>query len=329
MYGNTMVWGLLTGMFILGVYLVDKLIKRGDANPSATWMQKHVVVVGIVAVVVPVAVGIIIVNTTVYGTTKVVSRHSVHSVSTMPAALEPPKPEPILKLIISDGSQETDITTLNLCKIDEVTMIQNGAVHCEDTQSPIVKAWMADVRVHEDRALEKFIKHQVKKKTYKKLHVKQIQRELKKPKVMQQSFLNLFAQAVTGTNAEKATTETKTTVTKKPFKDRYATIFYFLALVLGVLGKYYWDYFEDKRIGKQVTFQPHLIVISFIIAGLVYYSIQQGLEKEAGRLSSQGVLFAFNNGFMWQTVLTSLSRSRNGHATLTPGTDPKPEEPSA
>lgn len=101
---------------------------------------------------------------------------------------------------------------------------------------------------------------------------------------------------------------------QKPFRSRHAEIFYFLALVLGVLGKYFWDHYEDKKIGKGVKFEPHLIVMSFIIAALVYYSIQQGIEKEASKFTTRGVVFAFNSGFMWQTILTSMNRSRNGQA---------------
>lgn len=91
--------------------------------------------------------------------------------------------------------------------------------------------------------------------------------------------------------------------TQRPWKDRFAEVIYFLALVLGVLGKYYWDYSEQKQSGKDVPFQPNYIVLSLIVALLVYFSVQQGIEGEGGNLTTRGFLFAFMNGFTWQSLI--------------------------
>ena len=304
-------WWVLAGMFISAMVIIGQLNKRSKAKAftGATWVQQHVAIVGIFAVVVPIAVGVILVNT-VYGNTtetrqlkKANQKVLVHDTMGPP----PKKPQPILKLIISDGSQEATIPVLNRCASDEVTVIQNGVVQCANEQSPAVRAWVADIRMQEKHLLDKFISHQVKYKFYTKVKNKvTIKKNKKHPKVMQQGFL--WQPIPTKKPAQGTTTVTK----KKPFKDRHAELFYFLALVLGVLGKYFWDYYEDKRVGKEVSFHPHLIIMSFIIAGLVYYSIQQGIEKEADKLTTRGIVFAFNNGFMWQTILTSLNRSKNG-----------------
>jgi len=311
---SEIIWGTLAGLFIAAIYLIDKVGKRDALKlQSSTWMQKHAAIVGIVAIGIPMIVGVILVNT-VFGNApvrKIVHKRvdrPAHAVHTKPV---PRKPEPILKLIISDGSQQTDVSVLNRCAADEVTIVQNGIVQCGDQQSPVIRAWLEDARVHEKEALRKFIEHQVQKQTLQSIRRRFTQKRKPNVPVMKQGFF-LLKQMEAGTTTEATV---KTTTKKKPFKDRHAELFYFLALVLGVLGKYFWDYYEDKRSGKPATFEPHLIVMSFIIAALVYYSIQQGIEKEVGKLSTRGLVFAFNNGFMWQTILTSMSRRRNGQAT--------------
>lgn len=95
----------------------------------------------------------------------------------------------------------------------------------------------------------------------------------------------------------------------KPLKDKYAEVIYFFFLVMGVLGKYFWDYSESKEAGENVSFSPNRIVLSLIIAFLVYYSVQQGLEKEASSFAFRGALFAFYNGFAWQTIIKSSKRT--------------------
>lgn len=101
-----------------------------------------------------------------------------------------------------------------------------------------------------------------------------------------------------------APTGPETTAPKeRPLKDRFAEVIYFLALVLGVLGKYYWDYSEKKQRGEEVDFQPNYVVLSLIVALLVYFSVQQGIEGEGGKLTTRGFLFAFMNGFTWQSLI--------------------------
>jgi hypothetical protein len=311
---SAIIWGILAGMFISSIYVASKIINHSPALASATWMQRNKVMVGSAVLLVPLVVGFILVNA-VFGRTEVVrTKHLRPAARKDPTILPPMKPEPLLKLVISDGSKETDIAALNQCASDEVTLIQNGTIQCVTHESPQVKAWMEDQKRQEALLLKKYVKYQariVQNKGLKNLPAMQ-------PAVMKQGF-SWLAPASGGSDAKVAVQ--KETV-QKPFKDRNAELFYFLALVFGVLGKYFWDYYEERRGGAPVKFEPHLIVMSFIIAALVYYSIQQGIEKEAGTLKVRGVMFAFNNGFMWQTILTSMNRSRNdGQAAAT---DEKP-----
>ena len=310
---SEIIWGTLAGLFISAIYIANKLILRNGKteNPSATWMQRHVTIVIVVALLIPLGIGAVLVNT-VFGKTTVVRRvrrHHPHGHALSGAQMPPPKPEPMLKLVISDGSKETDIQVLNQCRADEVTIIQNGTVNCVQHESPQVKTWMEDTRRQEEELLRKYIKSQTK------VPPARVTSSQRAPAVMRQGFW--FAPAAPAeTDKEEMKKETK----QKPFKDRHAELFYFLALVLGVMGKYFWDYYEDKRVGKAAAFEPHLIVMSFIIAALVYYSIQQGIEKEVNKFTIRGVVFAFNNGFMWQTILTGMNRNRNG----TPATNAEP-----
>lgn len=297
-------WWVLVGMFISAVFVLGQLDKRRKSNAytGETWLQQHVATVGVFAVVVPIAVGAILANT-VCGdiTEKRKVKNATRAVPVISQTDPPKKPQPVLKLVISDGSQATNVAVLNMCASDEVTLVQNGLVQCVRNQSPVIHAWIADVEIHEREIINKFISYQVNSKLYKKMQVKN---SPKQPSVIQQGLWMGPAPAM-----QPAKTETVTK--KKTFAHRYAELFYFFALVLGVLGKYFWDYYEDKRVGKNVSFHPHLIIMSFIIAALVYYSIQQGIEKEANKLTARGIVFAFNNGFMWQTVLTSLNSSKS------------------
>lgn len=307
---SEIIWGILAGVFIAAVYLVDKLGRRKTPTPSATWIQKHALVVGGVALLVPIVIGLILVNT-VFGKTTVVKKvHRNHNRAAVRRSVPAPaKPEPVVKLVISDGSQETNVMVLNQCASDEVTIIQNGTVQCTAHDSVQVQAWLLDLRVHEEAALRKYINHQVKVRAAQAPRKKDAVLLHQRPQVMKQG---LFLFAPTATEETTSAVETKKETKQKPFRDRHAEIFYFLALVLGVLGKYFWDHYEDKKAGKDVKFEAHLIVMSFIIAALVYYSIQQGIENEASKFTTRGVVFAFNSGFMWQTILTSMNRSRNG-----------------
>jgi len=90
---------------------------------------------------------------------------------------------------------------------------------------------------------------------------------------------------------------------ERPLKDRYAEIIYFFALVLGVLGKYYWDHNECKQRGEHSEFHPNKIILALIVAALIYFLVQQGLEGEGDKFSTRGAMFAFTNGFTWQTLI--------------------------
>jgi hypothetical protein len=101
---------------------------------------------------------------------------------------------------------------------------------------------------------------------------------------------------------------------RKRWVDKFAEIIFFLAIVLGVLGKYYWDYEEARQRGERTEFHPNRIVLALIIAMLVYYSVQQGLEGDGGRFSFRGFLFAFMNGFTFQGLIRpgGILARRNG-----------------
>jgi len=309
---SEIIWGTLAGLFISAVYFMDKLGKRNRTLVEAsTWMQKHAVVVGAVAILVPLSVGVILVNT-VFGADRYRKVHKrVHREQAVVSSVmsKPIKPAPLVKLIVTDGSQELDVAVLNHCASEEVTVVHEGSTNCVEQSSPVVRAWYASAKLHATNAIDDFIEYQIKQTLYLTLRKdlgKVVAKSAKKiPPVMRQGWLMALPAA-----APEKTETVVVTTENKPFKDRNAELFYFLALVLGVLGKYFWDYYEDKREGKAVAFEAPTIVISFIIAALVYYSIQQGIEKEANKLTTRGVMFAFNSGFMWQTILTSMNRTK-------------------
>jgi len=194
-------------------------------------------------------------------------------------------PVATMRVVISDDSLETTDAILDKCTLRQAVIIKNKTVTCMSIKQ-----------------LEKLVNQTVE--DHKSLRLSPMEsssgKNLLAPPPLQQT---IFAAV-----AEPSTTTTTKEV-PKPWKDRYAEIFYFLALVFGVLGKFYWDYSEEKvATRKEVPFDTHLIAMSFIIACLMYYSIQQGLEKEVSKLSLRGVLFAFNTGFFWQTLLKGIQR---------------------
>lgn len=295
-------WLILTVLFVGGVYGANHFLKPSRVtHTGATFAQKHMLIVVILAVIIPIAAGVILANTT-FSQRSVVKKAKQPSVTN--TLLTAPIthvdiPEPVLKMVISDGSRTLDIATLNLCKSDEVTVIENQLTLCKSADSSQVKAWLQDAQRQEREHLKKYIAHQ---------------REQHKPSVI--SPRKIITPMLQGfgwfaPTPMKDVVGKKTVQEKKPFKDRHAEVFFFLALVAGVMSKYFWDFYEERRGGKESNFEPHVIVMSFIISALIYYSIQQGLEKEAGKLTTRGMLFAFNNGFMWQTILKS-TRLSNG-----------------
>jgi len=313
---------VMGALFVLIVYLAgyvrNRVIKSktptGDTFKSK---GKWATALSIISILAPVVVGIILVNTVF-----VESRANVKSIKKRPNRTNlhrvvekrrPPQAPPILKLIVSDGSLSVEKAIVhNECKKDELILVRDGNVTCGDPKSPLVKAYLAQQNTNLqmlepehplDEELKKKLYREIMKKALPNINYAQDPPRLDDfnvmykydagfpPMVHQQGFLlNIPA-----TNGKKKP--------KQPFKDRHAEIFYFLALVAGVLGKYFWDYFEAKEDGENVQFNPHRIVLAFIIAMMVYYSIQQGLENEAGTFTWRGVVFAFNNGFMWQAII--------------------------
>jgi len=105
---SEIIWGILAGLFIAAVYLMDNFLKsKAKDTISSTWMQKHVAIVGAVAIVVPLIFGAILLNSSSFGDrrTKLKSRprHRILN-ATSPTEPEPPVPAPVVKLIVSDGS---------------------------------------------------------------------------------------------------------------------------------------------------------------------------------------------------------------------------------
>ena len=266
------------------------------------------------AVVVPIVVGVVLATFLIKSsaTTQVVTRRA-HKLATdrqgrpvvvfkTPPALDAGTAAPLnnsssmdaspvaeIRVVISDDSLETTDDLLNKCTLRQAVIVKNKTVTCMSLKQ-----------------LEKLVNQTVEDHRALRLSPMagsgNLHKNLLAPPPLQQTILAV--------GVDPASTVTTTTQeVPKPWKDRYAEIFYFLALVFGVLGKFYWDYSEERAVThKEVPFETHLIAMSFIIACLMYYSIQQGLEKEASKLSLRGVLFAFNTGFFWQTLLKGIQR---------------------
>jgi len=84
--------------------------------------------------------------------------------------------------------------------------------------------------------------------------------------------------------------------------NRYAEIVYFLALVLGVLSSFYMSWYEERKKNPELKFDHNQVVVSFILAVLVYVSVYSTIEKDKG-IATTGLLACFQNGFFWQSIM--------------------------
>ena len=319
MKGSTLVLLIMGAAFIAGVYLLKWYHnKRSHTFTGGFKSQSRWAAVTIAAsLVVSLGAGVVLVNTVFGRQPKPKKRQDPEVGFQLLAPLDAGVEkviEPKLKMVISDDPATAPLY-LGSCNDNEVTYVKNGKVKCLKQDNPLVKTWAAQQKQLEKKILEDLIEKRAQwmhyrmhkdKKLREKFLRKMLAREKKAQSLLKKQIKNpppkkqglvLFGAAVSGTSGEK-----------KPFKDRHAEIFYFLSLVLGVLAKYFWDHYEEKKRTGNASFEPHVIVMSFIIAAMVYYSIQEGLEKEVGKLTLRGVLFAFNNGFMWQTILQSFAK---------------------
>jgi hypothetical protein len=181
-----------------------------------------------------------------------------------------------LKVIVYDHPKDLKPAVLDKCKDREITVVEGEKVRCVAEDSDEGKELMEPKQMQQQAHPP-------------------IQMSLpKKPPMVVQGFL--FQAKPTVKKPDRPLKE-------RSLKDRYAEALYFLMLVLGVLSKHYWDYSKAKDRGEHVEFQPNRIVLALIIAMLVYFSVQQGLENEADKFSFRSLLFAFTNGFTWQTIL--------------------------
>jgi len=303
-YGHSeVIWASLTLLFILGVYLSTKVIRKSEKNPAATWAQRHVLITFILSFVLPLAAGVALINT-VFGQKrrdriKVSSVNSVSKQQGIKFLSESSTPlelqaaylyEPVVKVIVTDDPENVSIKALNACDTNQLTLARGTEVECTDNIPVSLKVWIQDAKLHKKREIKNYVKRSV---STDRLYQQPNKLDLTPQK---QSFLVI----PTHNGKDK----------KVSVVDGYAELIYFLVLVLGVLSKYFWDYHEERKKGeKKIQFDPILILKSFIIAMLVYYVVQGLLDNESGKLSWGGVLLAYNNGFTWQTILTTVAAS--------------------
>jgi hypothetical protein len=244
----------------------------------------------VASTLVPILIGGVLV-TVVFAYTESPKRFRKRILNTQPAPeASPTRHGPYKsKIVFFDDHKFVPVDALGVCSDEDLTVVSLGKVRCVDPSSPEGEALLSQDGVVEE------VQDATPIMANDHLDTHPIRLDMFRPQVRQQSF---FRAPPAKTLEEKK---------DAPFKDRYAEFFYFLALVAGVFGKYFQDYSEARKKAKaqglKVEFDYTQIILSFIIGALVYYSIQEGIEKEAGKFTIRGVMFAFYNGYCWQTLL--------------------------
>lgn len=76
----------------------------------------------------------------------------------------------------------------------------------------------------------------------------------------------------------------------------------YFVMIAGMSAKYLFDAIGD---GNEIKFQKWQLIKPVFISPIVFGVVYSGLEKETSRMLI--LLFSFQNGFFWQSVLTKNS----------------------
>jgi hypothetical protein len=100
------------------------------------------------------------------------------------------------------------------------------------------------------------------------------------------------------------------------FDIKLPEVLYGLAMLVGILAKEVWDYQAERGtlgfVGSQMT-------AATIVAPIVYVGVHASIQPLTKSVTLVGLAIAFQNGFFWQSVFSSVQAQKDGLAT--PGGD--------
>lgn len=92
------------------------------------------------------------------------------------------------------------------------------------------------------------------------------------------------------------------------FDIRVQDLVYGLAMILGILAKAVWDHVNAKhKVGVDLT----SLVGALLISPIVYAGVYSTMVKRDEKISLLGLAFAFQNGFFWQAVFSTVQASNS------------------
>jgi hypothetical protein len=83
----------------------------------------------------------------------------------------------------------------------------------------------------------------------------------------------------------------------------WTSLVYFAAMVAGMLAQTVWDALHKRQPNQAPTFDKWEFVKPGLVAPIVFIAVYQTISDPAFKVMT--LLFAFQNGFFWQTVLKS------------------------
>ena len=83
----------------------------------------------------------------------------------------------------------------------------------------------------------------------------------------------------------------------------WTALSYFVAMVAGMLAQTVWDALQKRQPNQAPTFDKWEFVKPGLVAPIVFIAVYQTISDPAFKVMT--LLFAFQNGFFWQTVLKS------------------------
>ncbi|KKL27661.1 hypothetical protein LCGC14_2382910, partial [marine sediment metagenome] len=243
--------GVMALIVIGAVKLIGRMNKqRTVAGRSHAWLM-------VLMLAVPIAIGVLLL-TVVYGRydKKAAPRSSKYAAPNVSETVHDAMGKPAFRqvIVLDDGDIPDDLD--KHCKAKQIIVVKGGKIFCLDKMLQVrrkmrVLQYRQDVMQHEHGMMPK-----------------RPRMDAPMGAVMKQALLDAKPAE---NNAQKRE--------RSSIFNRYAEIISFLALVLGVLAKFYFDWYEARKTGAEAKFDPNQIIIAFILAVLVYLSVYSTLEK--------------------------------------------------
>ena len=95
---------------------------------------------------------------------------------------------------------------------------------------------------------------------------------------------------------------------QRRFDIAFADAIYGIAMILGIAAKAVWDYENQYH---KVGVDWLQINLALLVAPIVYIGVSSTLQSSSlsGKVGLPGLALAFQNGFFWQTVFSTLQES--------------------